>query len=327
MQGWRSDIRRRLARARLSRAREAEVVEELSQHLQDRFDELRAVGEDDVTARATALAELDEAGTWPTEPAALPLPIGLATGGATMRSVLWQDVRYAVRTLRKAPGFSAVVVITLALGIGATTAIFSAVRPILFAPLPYPDAGRIAMVWETFNAGGRQEGTFGMYAELQERARSFDAIAVLRPWQPTMTGPDQPERFDGQRVSAGYFRVLGLSPALGRNFEAAEDRFGGPRVVMLSDALWRRRFGADTAIIGRPIVLDGDPWTVVGVMPRRFENVLAPGAALWAPLQYDLREYSWGHHLRTVARLKPGIGVDQASREVDALGRALAKKK
>ena len=247
------------------------------------------------------------------------------SGWENVVETILADLRYAARRLRSAPGFTVITVLTLAVGIGATTAIFSAVNPILFAPLPYPDAGRIAMVWETFNAGGRQEGTFGMYAELRERARSFDAIAVLRPWQPTMTGPDQPERFDGQRVSAGYFRVLGLSPALGRNFEAAEDRFGGPRVVILSDALWRRRFGADTAIIGRPIVLDGDPWTVVGVMPRRFENVLAPGAALWAPLQYDLREYSWGHHLRTVARLKPGIGIDQASREVDVLGRALAK--
>ena len=239
---------------------------------------------------------------------------------------LFADLRYAARRLRAAPGFTAVTVLTLALGIGGTTAIFSAVSPILFEPLPYPDAGHVAMVWEAFNAGGRQEGTFGMYAELKERAHSLDAIAVLRPWEPTMTGTDQPERFAGQRVSASYFHVLGVLPALGRDFEAAEDRFGGPRVVILGDALWRRRFGADSAIIGRSIILDGDPVVVIGVMPRRFENVLAPSAALWAPLQYDLREYSWGHHLRTVARLKPGIGIDQASREVDVLGRALAKQ-
>ena len=239
---------------------------------------------------------------------------------------LLADLRYSARRLRSAPGFTAITVLTLAVGIGATTAIWSAVNPILFEPLPYPGAGRIAMVWEAYNAGGRQEGTYGMYAELKERARSLEDVAVLRPWQPTMTGPAQPERFDGQRVSAGYFHVLGVAPALGRDFDPAEDRFGGPRVVILGDALWRRHFGADSAIIGRSIVLDGDPWTVIGVMPRQFENVLAPNAGLWAPMQYDLREYSWGHHLRTVARLKPGVGIDQASREVDALGRALAKR-
>ncbi len=239
---------------------------------------------------------------------------------------LFADLRYGARRLRAAPGFTAITILTLAIGIGATTAIFSAVNPILFQPLPYPDAARLVMVWEAFNTGGRQQGTFGMYADLKERARSFESVAVLRPWDPTMTGQDQPERFAGQRVSASYFHVLGVSPALGRDFEAAEDRFGGPRVVLLSDALWRRRFDADRAIIGRPIILDGDPWVVIGVMPRRPENVLAPEAALWAPLQYDLTEYSWGHHLRTVARLKPGIGIGQATSEVDALGRALAKQ-
>ncbi|PYP42108.1 MAG: permease [Gemmatimonadetes bacterium] len=239
---------------------------------------------------------------------------------------LLADLRYAARRLRSAPGFTAITVLTLAVGIGGTSAIFSAVNPILFQPPPYPEAGRIAMVWEAFNAGGRQEGTYGMYAELKDRARSLESIAVLRPWEPTMTGPAQPERFAGQRVSASYFHVLGVSPSLGRDFDAAEDRFGGPRVVILGDAVWRRRFGADSAIIGRSIVLDGDPWVVIGVMPRSFENVLAPQAGVWAPLQHDLTEYSWGHHLRTVARLKPGIPIAQASREVDALGRALAKQ-
>jgi putative ABC transport system permease protein len=249
-----------------------------------------------------------------------------SAGWESLVATLLADLRYAVRRLRSAPGFTAITVLTLAVGIGGTSAIFSAVNPILFQPPPYPEAGRIAMVWETYNAGGRQEGTYGMYAELKDRARTLEFISVLRPWEPTMTGPAQPERFAGQRVSASYFHVLGVSPAMGRDFEAAEDRFGGPRVVVISDALWRSRFGADSGIVGRPIVLDGDPWVVIGVMPRRFENVLAPGATLWAPLQYDLREYSWGHHLRTVARLRPGVAIEQASREVDALGRALAKQ-
>ena len=128
---------------------------------------------------------------------------------------LFADLRYGARRLRAAPGFTAITILTLAIGIGATTAIFSAVNPILFQPLPYPDAARLVMVWEAFNTGGRQQGTFGMYADLKERARSFESVAVLRPWDPTMTGQDQPERFAGQRVSASYFHVLGVSPALG----------------------------------------------------------------------------------------------------------------
>src|SRR2546425_761281 len=125
-----------------------------------------------------------------------------------------KDLRYAARCLRAAPGFTAIAVLTLALGIGATTAIFSAVNPVLFQSLPYPHAGRIAMISEMRRDGSRNDGTFGMYRALVERNRSFEAIAVLKPWQPTMTGPDQPERFDGQRVSASYFHVLGVRPGV-----------------------------------------------------------------------------------------------------------------
>src|SRR5882672_5184696 len=112
------------------------------------------------------------------------------------------DLRYAARRLRAAPGFAAIAILTLALGIGATTAIFSAVNPVLFQPLPYPNPARIAMIVEMRSDRSRNDGTFGMYRELAGRSRSFEAMAVLRPWQPTMTGADQPERFDGQRVSA-----------------------------------------------------------------------------------------------------------------------------
>ena len=176
------------------------------------------------------------------------------------RSAVLADLRYAARRLRAAPGFTAITVLTLALGIGATTAIFSAVNPILFEPLPYPDAGRIAMILEVRSDGSRNDGTFGMYRGLAERTRSFDAIAVLKPWQPTMTGADQPERFDGQRVSASYFHVLGVPPVLGRDFQASDDRLNGPNVVILSDALWRRRFGGDRTIVGRQITLDDNSY-------------------------------------------------------------------
>jgi putative ABC transport system permease protein len=198
------------------------------------------------------------------------------------------DLRYGARRLRTAPAFTAITVLTLALGIGATTAIFSALKPILLEPLPYPEAHRIAMIWEVRRDGLRAEGTFGMYRGIVERTRSFEEIAVFKPWQPTLTGRDQPERFDGQRVSASYFQVLGVSPILGRRFEASDDQVDGPNVIVLSDALWQRRFGGDPTVIGRSITLDGSSYLIVGVMPRDFENVLQPRAELWAPMQYGM---------------------------------------
>ena len=234
------------------------------------------------------------------------------------------DLRYGARRLRTAPAFTAITVLTLALGIGATTAIFSALKPILLEPLPYPEAHRITMIWEVGRDGLRADGTFGMYRGLVERARSFEEIAVFKPWQPTLTGRDQPERFDGQRVSASYFHVLGVPPILGRPFEASDDHVNGPNVIVLSDALWQRRFGGDPTIIGRPITLDGSSYLVVGVMPRDFENVLGPSAELWAPMQYGMSQgRAWGHHLRTVGRLRPGVSLEQATTELELLGRAV----
>jgi putative ABC transport system permease protein len=146
-------------------------------------------------------------------------------------------------------------------------------------------------------------------------------MAVMKPWQPTMTSAAEPERFEGQRVSAAYFRALGVSPSVGREFQPSDDLFKGPNVVILSDRLWRRRFASDRTIVGRQVTLDDNLYTVIGVMPGSFENVLAPSAELWAPLQYDTtlppdgRE--WGHHLRMVGRLRPGVGTDQARSELD----------
>ena len=264
----------------------------------------------------------------------------LELGGATsvreqVREYGWEnvieallaDLRYAARRLRAAPGFTAITILTLAIGIGGTTAIFGAVNPILFEPLPYPHAGRIMALLELRGDGSHGDGTFAMYRQFSERSRSFDAIAVFKPWRPTMTGADQPERFEGQRVSASYFHVLGVSPIVGRDFLPSDDRFHGPAVVILSDACWRRRFDADRAIVGRQITLDDNLSTVIGVMPGGFENVLAPSAALWAPLQYDpslpADGREWGHHLRTTGRLRPGVSVDQATREISVLGRAV----
>ena len=233
------------------------------------------------------------------------------------------DLRNATRQLQATPGFTIVVILTLALGIGATTAIFSAVNPILFEPLPYPQALRIAMISDFGPGGAPQDVTFGTFLELAARSRSFEAMAVVKPWQPTMVSDAEPERMAGQRVSEGYFRTLGVPPLFGRDFQPSDDRLNGPRVVMLSHALWKRRFGGDVSVVGREITLDDQRFLVIGVMPPDFENVLAASAEVWAPLQYstsltpDGRE--WGHHLRMIGRLQSRVGLDRGRSELDAI--------
>ncbi|MGC2088937.1 MAG: ABC transporter permease, partial [Candidatus Acidiferrales bacterium] len=247
--------------------------------------------------------------------------------GLPLLETFVQDLRFASRMLRKSPGFTAVAVLTLALGIGANTAIFSAVNAILFESLPYPHPNRIMAIWEVSKDGSHADTTFGMYRGLAERNRSFDALSLLATWQPTLTGTGKPERIDAQRVSWTYFRVLGVSPILGTDFQASEDRLHGPNVVILSDGLWHRRFGGDPTIIGSQITLDEssgsadtDRYTVIGVMPRSFENVLRPTAEAWAPLQIDISQgRAWGHWLRMIGRLRRGVGVAQATQELTAL--------
>jgi putative ABC transport system permease protein len=238
-------------------------------------------------------------------------------------SGLVQDFRYALRQLRKSPGFACTAIVILALGIGGTTAIFSAINPILFEPLPYPNAGRIMMIWYAGEDGSHLPQAFHTYREIAERSRSFDAIAVSKLWLPTLAGGDQPERFDGQQVSAGYFRTLGVSPALGRDFGISDDAPNGPKVVILSDGLWRRRFGGDNTILGRQVRLDDGSYTVIGIMPRTFDNVLSPPAEVWSPLQYDagnigsIESQEWGHHLQMLGRLRAGVSMAQAKSDLD----------
>jgi len=232
------------------------------------------------------------------------------------------DVRYGLRRLRSNLGFTAVSAITLALGVGATTVIFSAINPILFKSLPYPRADHILAVSDVSSG----PVTFGTYREILQRSRSFDALAPFKPWQPTLEGGSEPERLNGQAVGSDFFRVLGVMPARGRAFTAAEDRSGGPRVIVISDALWHRRFGGDQAIVGHTITLDDDPWLVVGIMPPSFEDVTDAGADLWMPLQYktvftpDDRE--WGHHLRLIGRERAGVTLAAARADLNQIARA-----
>ncbi|HEY0378385.1 MAG TPA: ABC transporter permease [Pyrinomonadaceae bacterium] len=302
--------------------REEELDEELRSHLQMAVQDRLERGETLEDAEAAVRREFGNLG--------LIKEVTRQTWGGMWVEQLLQDIRYGLRFLRRGPGFTAVAVLTLALGIGACTTIFSAVNPILFEPLPYPYADRITMIWDFAGDGSRLYPTFGTYRELVERSHSFDAIAVIKPWQPTMTGASEPERLDGQRVSASYFQVLGVRPVLGRDFDPSDDQFNGPKVAIISDGLWGRRFGSDAKIVGQQIMLDANSYTVIGVMPIAFENLLATSAQLWTPLQYDKslppEGREWGHHLRMVGRLRSGVGTDQAKRELDVIARTPVKE-
>jgi len=332
MPDWKNEIRRRMARLKLAPARESEIVEELAQHLDDRYQELLSEGTSDIDAERLTLADLSENELFrelqTVERKTPPEPIVIGTNRKINLVVdIWKDLRYGLRMLLKRPGFTAIAVITLALGIGASTAIFSAVNPILFESLPYPDASQIVTISDDFGTTDSSVGmTFGTYHEFVQRSRSFSAIAVARQWQPAMTGSAEPERLEGQRVSASYFQVLGISPALGLNFNPDDDRLNGPSLVIISEGLWRRRFNSESAIVGRQVTLNGSSFTVIGVMPRAFENVLSPKAEVWTLLQYDaslpsFQSREWGRHLRMIGRVKTGVDIDQARSELNTIAR------
>ncbi len=233
----------------------------------------------------------------------------------------FEDVRYGWRGLRSDRAFSIVAVCTIAIGIGATTAIVSAVRPVLFDSLPYPNAARVRAIVEQLPDGRRSAGTYGMYRAFEDRLQSFEYLAVHAPWAPALTGAALPERLVGQRVTPDYFRLHGVAPALGRDFIDSDDRAGSAPVAIISDDLWRRHFAADAAAIGRMLRLDDVDVTVVGVLPASFENAVAPSAEVWTALGYDLTQgRAWGHGLQTLGRLRAGVTPASAEAEVDAVG-------
>jgi putative ABC transport system permease protein len=227
-----------------------------------------------------------------------------------------QDLRYAFRVLRRARGLTLVALATLALGIGANTAIFSVIDGILLRPLPYADPERLVMVWQDLRArGGPATEWTGPSQQFDWKADTdvFANLASVRGWSASLAGGDMPESLVGEQVTYEYFDVLGVAPALGRAFRDAEDVRGAPRVVMLSHGLWVRRFGADPRVLGRSVSINGESHEIIGVMPDGFRPLLVTGAAMWRPMAMNRANPSRGAAINhTVGRLRAGLTLAQA---------------
>ena len=239
------------------------------------------------------------------------------------------DIRYTFRMLRKELGFTTVAVLTLALGIGCSTAVFSIAHAVLMREAPYPDSDRIVLVWgaESKDRTQRSQVSHTDIEDVRARNRVFTALANFADWTPTLSGNGEPERLNATQVSDGFFDVIGIKPFLGREFSKDEHIDGRDRVVILSYPLWKNRFNSDPNILGKAIVLSSSPHIVVGVMPPELEalpSTLVQGGQLYRPVgeNYDDTQRS-GHHLRAIARLKPGVTVKQANEDVNRVAAEL----
>ncbi|HYO99512.1 MAG TPA: ABC transporter permease [Pyrinomonadaceae bacterium] len=250
-------------------------------------------------------------------------------GGGWLES-FWQDIRYGVRMLLRKPGFTFVAVLTLALGIGANTAIFSMVNAVLLRPLPFREPERIMTLWENNLKDGieRDDVSPANFLDWRERSSSvFEEMAFANPNSLDYLGGGEPETWQAALVSEGFFRILGASALYGRTFLPEEYHAGRNSVVVLSYGLWQRRFGGDPAIINQKLVLDNQPMTVVGVMPPEFKlNLFEREKVLWAPqvLSEDLRQQRRATYLKVLARLKPAVSPEQARAEMDGIALRLA---
>jgi putative ABC transport system permease protein len=359
---WQQEVRRRLKGLNVDRARRREIEDELAQHLQDRYDELRAGGASETEARRDALAELGhtellrelerveaparerlELGA-PSrsvhDARGIPLPASARGFGGARRGALRTrrrppdfagDLRYAWRTLRKQPAFTAVIVLTLGLAVGANAAIFSVVNAVVLRPLPYRAADRLVVVWDNLPTIGLKDIVVSAleYVEYRTRNRVFDEMAAYDTTAINLTGIGEPERLDAAVVTASLFPLLGAAPAIGRAFVETENTAGRDGVAILSNGLWRRRFGSDLAIVGTLVTHDGRALEVIGVMPPTF---LFPDDTieLWTPMPFNadlLSENNRGSRSYTVlARLKPGVSIAQAQAGMNAVTEALVRE-
>jgi len=248
---------------------------------------------------------------------------------------LFQDLRYATRQLRKSAGFTMVAVVTLALAIGANTAVFSVVDQVLLHPLPYPDSDRIVEVSQTFKGLPTYDASPANYLDWLAQNQVFAEMAASRGWQGSLSVGDRPDRVKGAMTTPSFFPLFGVDPILGRGLEASDAQPGNDHVVVLGYGLWQRYFAADRAIVGRDIRLNGEPYTVVGVMPQNFSP--DDYGELWLPSPWgvpthplvpdkDPRQFRGRNYLDVWARLKPGVSIQHARAELDTIGRRLEKQ-
>jgi putative ABC transport system permease protein len=321
MHDWRIFVREHFKNHdRLSR----EALEELAQHVEETWRSAKSAGCSEAEALAAARAELLD------RPASLPRQMidrERSAGPAAWIAAFARDLRHALRLLRGRPGFTAVAVLTLALGIGANTAIFSVVRSLILEPLPFPEPDRLVMLWEAEAQDTARTMIVAApnYLDWRRDVRSFEETAIWEQLSFNLSGDTEAERVSGMRVSASAFAMLGVAPQLGRAFTPEEDE-PGHDLVVISDALWRRRFGARPDIIGQAMRVNGRPFEIVGVMPPTFRFIQRE-TAVWVPIAFNAEDAHRGSHsFYAAARLRPGITVTAARAELESLGRALARE-
>src|SRR5262245_19196555 len=339
---WNQIVREHLAVLRLPPEREIEIVEELALHLETVYeDALRALlSETEAVARALRSydwrlleCELSRAER-PVAARALQPSLEMIEhrGGMRMESFK-QDLRFSARMLLKQPVFALIAVITLALGIGANTAIFSLIHTLLIQPLPYRDAGRVlfAMGWDVRRDQMNFQVSAADFQDWRAQCGAFEQAAGYRYWDVNLSGVGEPERVQGYYVTANLFTLLGVEPILGRTFQPDEDKPGAPKVAVLSYGLWQRRFGAQRSVIGQTALLNDESYTIIGVMPPKFEfPQLNFKGDLWAPFNHDparLRtEPNINFSMVAVARLRPERTLAQAQAEMDGIYQRLGQQ-
>ncbi|MCU1267069.1 MAG: efflux pump, inner rane subunit [Acidobacteria bacterium] len=332
MPEWQEEIRHRLAGLNLAPEREGEIVEELSQHLEDRYEDLLALGNAPEAAFHIALAELSESDLLVSELGRIerrvgPEPIIIGTNRSTnMIAGLWQDLRHGTRALLKNPGFTALVVLTLALGIGANVALFSVVNGVLLNPLPFPQPDQLVTLDQSKPNFDRGAIPYPNFRDLQKENRTFSAMAISRGFSFSLLGTGEAERVSARLISADFFSVLDVKPALGRTLAPGEDEPGAGPVVLISAELWQRKFGAAQDVLGKSLTLDDGTYTIVGVIPANFS--LFRGTDVYVPIgQWKnpaLKTRSAALALHGIGRLKPGVSIEQAQADLNGVMGRLA---